>query len=342
MARGRAGRRGAASETRERDALRSALRSVLDDDLVGAEEALAALVHDDSNQVDAYLALAQLYRRRGEIGRAIRIHQNLLLRQQLADEHRERALEGLARDFQRGGFLQRAIAAYQEVLQRRPKDAAALRALMRLSADARDFDSALDSQRRLARVEGSTAKADEARLLVELAQAAHASGRTEEARKALRKATKRDPGLAIAWARLGEIEAERGKNKAALAAWKKLVETDRRAAARVYPRLETAYAALGQAREFETLMRELLAERPGDTAARLALVRHLAARGDLEAALHEADEAIGRDPEHLALHGARARALLTAGRESEAVKALDDLLGVLDRQGLLEHRERLD
>ncbi len=342
MPRGRRGRRGTTGEAQERDALRAALRSVLDDDLTAAEEPLAELVREDSDQIDAYLILAQIYRRRGEIGRAIRIHQNLLLRGDLADEYRDRALEGLARDFQRGGFLQRAIAAYHEVLHRKPKDAAALRALMRLSADARDFDSALAAQRRLARVDGATAKEEEARLLVEQAQAAHAGGRTDEARKALKKAVSRVPTLAVAWMRLGEIEAERGKNKAALAAWKKLVETDRRSGAQVYPRLETAYASINKPREFETLLRRLLEERSGDTAARLALIRHLAARGDLEAALAEADEAIGRDPEHLALHGARARALLTEGREADAVKALDDLLGVLDRQGLLEHRERLD
>jgi lipopolysaccharide biosynthesis regulator YciM len=336
------GRKGAAGGTRERDALLIALRAVLDDDLGEAEDALAALVRDDSDQVDAYLALARIYRRRGEIGRAIRIHQNLLLRRDLADEHRDDALEGLARDFQRGGFLQRAIAAYQEVLQRKPKDPKALRALMRLSADARDFDSALAAQKRLARVEPAGAKDDEARLLVEMAQAAHAAGQTDGARKALKKAVSREPSLAVAWMRLGEIEAERGKNKAALAAWKRLVETDRRAGAEVYARLETAYAALGKPRDFETLLRRLLEERSGDTAARLALIRHLAARGDVDAALIEAKAALESDPQHVALHGARARALLSEGHEAEALEALHELLEVLDRHGLLEHRERLD
>lgn len=336
------GRRAASGEAQERGALLVALRAVLDDDLGTAEEALAALVREDSDQIDAYLALAQIYRRRGEIGRGIRIHQNLLLRRDLSDQHRDQALEGLARDFQRGGFLQRAIAAYQEVLQRRPKDRNALRALMRLAADARDFDSAMAAQKRLAKVDDSHTKEDEARLLVEMAQAAHAAGRTDEARKALKKAVARDPGLAVAWMRLGEVESERGKNKAALAAWKQLVESDRRAGAEVYARLETAYAALDKAREFETLLRELLEQRAGDTAARLALIRHLAARGDLKDALVEVEAALQRDPEHLALHGARARALLADGREADAVEALNDLLGVLERQGLLEHRERLD
>jgi len=315
---------------------------VLDDDLERAEEALAQLVREDSDRIDAYLSLAQIYRRRGEIGRAIRVHQNLLLRTDIDEVHRGRALLGLAQDFQHGGFLQRAIAAYQEVLQRAPRDAGALRAWMRLAADARDFPSALEAQKRLARIEPETARADEARLLVEQAQAAHAAGNADEARKALKRATRRDPGNALAWMRLGELEAERGRNKAALAAWLRLAETDRRAAVPAYPRLETAYAALGKPREFETVLRRFLAERPGDTGARLALVRHLAARGDAEAALDEVETAIEADPDLLPFQGVRARILLSEGRDAEAVKALDELLRVLDRQGLLEHRERLD
>lgn len=341
MALGRYGKRAGGDDV-ERDALRIALRAVLDDDLDAAESSLATLVREDSDRIDAYLTLAQIYRRRGEIGRAIRVHQNLLLRKDIGDGHRELALQGLAEDFQRGGFLQRAIAAYQEVIQRRPKDAKALRAWMRLAADARDFDSAFEAQRRLARVQPNGARADEVQLLVEMAQAAHASGETDEARKALKKAVRRDPASTMAWMRLGEIEAERGKNKAALAAWRHVVDHDRRAASQVYPRLESAYAALGKPRDFEKMVRGLLEERTGDTAARLALVRHLAARGDVEAAVSEVEQAIERDPEHLALHGARARAFLAEGRESEALKALDELLRVLERQGLLEHRERLD
>ena len=342
MARTRGRRRAERGRDEELEALREALRAVLDDDLDTADEALLDLVRADSDRVDAYLALAQIYRRRGEIGRAIRVHQNLLLRTDLGEAHRDQALSGLAEDFRRGGFLQRAIAAYQEVLGRRPKDAAALAALVRLAADARDFPLALDAQRRLARLGGDGAREAEARLLVEMAQAAHASGETDEARKTLKKAVKRDPANGMAWMRLGEVEAEKGRNKAALAAWKKLVEIDRRAAVQAYPRLESAYAALGSPRDFEKLLRGVLADRPADTAARLALVRHLAARGDTGEALREAEEALSRDPEHLALHGAKARVLLDEGSDEDALKALDGVLRILERQGFLEHREGLE
>jgi lipopolysaccharide assembly protein B len=294
--RGGPGRSTKVDVARVEQAFRLALGAVLDDEPDRAEEALAAVVQEDSTQVEVYLALGQLYRRRGEIGRAIRIHQNLLLRRDLAAEHRERALRGLARDFRKGGFLQRAIAAFEELRDRRPRDPEALAALARLRADVRDFDAAFDAQRRLAR------------------------------------ATRED-GHAL--------EAERGKPKKALAAWKRALAADRRMAARVYPRLEVAWAALGRAREFETALRAELSLRPEDAEARLALARTLAARGEGEAALAELDVLFEREPERIDAHAARARILLGAGRDAEAAKALAELLDVLERQGVLVTREVL-
>ena len=323
-------------------ALGDALAHVLDDDLDGAEERLSGIVRRDSDRVDVYLMLARLYRRRGETGRAIRIHQNLLLRKDLEPGVRDQALAGLAGDFRQGGFLQRAIAAYEELLQRRPRDSVALRALVRLHTDVRDHAKALERLRRLAREEGEDLRAEEARLLVESAQAAQAEGRSDDARKALRRALRRDPSCADGWILLGTLEAERGRSRRALAAWSRVPQVDRRRGAEVYPRLEATYAALGRGREFEELLRGLLAERPGDAAARLALVRTLAARGETEAALAEGRALLERDAENLQGQAALARVLLAEGREGEAVKQLAEMLGVLDRQGLLAPRESID
>jgi predicted Zn-dependent protease len=120
------------------------------------------------------------------------------------------------------------------------------------------------------------------------------------------------------------------------------VAVDRRVAPEVYAQLEASYAAVGRPREFETLLRGLIAERPADLPLRLALVRTLAARGDVDAALAEADEALARDGEDLGAHAARAHVLLRAGRDAEAVKALEELLAALERQGLLGAREPLE
>jgi len=311
-------------------------------DLERVEACLAPIVRADSDQVEVYLALATVYRRRGEVGRAIRVHQNLLLRSDLSRELRDRALRGLARDFQAGGFLRRATAAFEELRDRHPRDPEVLSSLARLYAEGREPARALALTRRLGRVQGRDVRREEARLRVEVARAAQAEGRSEVARRALRRALRRDPACAEAWIELGALEAERGRGKRALAAWKKVAELDPRAAARVYPRLEATYASLGRSREFESWLRELLSRRPGDAAARLALVRTLAGRGAVEAALEEADPLLAEGSPNLPAHAARARVLLGAGREAEASKALEEILVVLDGLGLLEPGESLD
>ncbi len=339
--RGGSGRSTKVDVARVEEAFRLALGGLLEDDLERAEQALAAVVHDDSTQIEVYLALAQLYRRRGEIGRAIRIHQNLLLRSDLPSEHRERALRGLARDFRKGGFLQRAISAFEELRDRKPRDAEALAALARLRADVRDFDAAFDAQSRHARSTGQDSRPGEARLWLEKSEALAAEGRSDEARRALGKCLRCDPTLAQAWLRLGEHEAERGKNKQALAAFQRALSADPRMAARVYPRIEAGWAALGRARQFEQELRATLAARPGDAEARLALARTLAARGEPDAALAELETLFEREPDRLDAHAQRARVLLGEGRDAESSKALAELLDVLERQGALVAREEL-
>jgi lipopolysaccharide biosynthesis regulator YciM len=325
-------------------ALRAALIAVLGRDLERAESLLVDAVRRDPNAVDAYLALGRLYRMRGEIGRAIRIDQNLLLRRDLSREQTLAALEDLAEDFRQGGFLQRAIASYEEVLTRDVRHRGALSALVSLLASVRDFPRAIELSRRLTRLRrpGQTDTCpDETELRVQSALTAQAEGRSADARRALKRALRRDPRKVFAWILLGEIEAERGRSKAALAAWARVPALDRRSGPQVYGRLEATYAALDRAREFEAYLAGLIAERPDDPHAREALARALAARGETEEAIAELRRLLARDPDDLGGRGALGRLILAEQRDPEAVKEYAELLDVLERQGLLRRREDL-
>src|SRR5262249_5926676 len=161
-------------------------------------------------------------------------------------------------DFREGGFLRRAIAAYEEVLVRAPRDARALRAVVKLLVDAREPRRAIPLARRLARVEGRSARDVEAAGWIELADVAQSEGHAPVARKALLRALKLDPRSVRAWIALGEVAAELGRARDALAAWRRVPEVDRRAGPLVYPRLAATFAALGRAREFEDWLRDLL------------------------------------------------------------------------------------
>jgi len=327
------GTRGAVSGPHDVDAaIRRAFHAVLDHDLDAAESILAAAVRSDSSEVDGYLVLASLYRQRGEIGRAIHLHQNLLLRRDLDTDVQFQAIVGLADDFREGGFLRRAIAAYEEVLAHQPRHARALHALVRLLVDAREPLRAIPLARRLVRIEGKQASLLEATLWVDLAESERAEGRTQVARKALRRALRIDPQNLRAWIAIGLVEAELGKPKRALAAWRRVPEIDRRAGPIVYPRLAATFAALGQARDYEIFLQELLAIDAEDSGARLALARGLAARGATEDALTEVRRVLEREPEHLDAHATQGRILLAAGREAEVAKAHEALLDLLDRE----------
>jgi lipopolysaccharide biosynthesis regulator YciM len=322
--------------------LREALLAVLDRDLDRAEALITQAVRLDSKAVEPYLALARLYRLRGEIGRAIRVHQNLLLRKDLSREQATAGLADLAADFQQGGFLQRAIASYEEVLDRDARHVGALRALVTLHANVRNYRRAIELAKRLAKIEKSDAGARESALLVEMARAARAEGRDDEARRALKRALRRDPRSIDAWIALGALEAERGRARAALAAWSRVPALDRASGPRVYPRMEATYAAQHRAANYETYLRGLLEERPDDGGARLALARSLSTRGDFGEALAELRRILERDPDDLQARTTLGRLLLAESRESEAAKAYAEHLDVLERRGVPHAREELE
>jgi len=324
--------RGDARAPRDVDsALRAALLAVLDHDHDEAERMLAAAVRLDSEAVEPYLALARLFRVRGEIGRAIRIHQNLLLRLDPGSAHGRLALADLAADFRAGGFLRRAIASYEDLLGHDPKHEGALRALVELHAEARDFERAIELSRRLSRLEDGAAGASEARLRVDMAEAAVAEGRSDDARKAVKQALRKDKACTAAWRLLGGLEAERQRPKAALAAWEKVPRLDPRSGPSVYPQLEATYAALERPGDFEKYLRGLLEERPEDTEARLALARHLAARGSAEEAIGELRGILARDPAHSEARSTLGRLLLSEHRDGEAIEQFGELLDVIER-----------
>lgn len=328
--RGGSGRPAAGRAPRTERRVRRALLAVLDRDFETAERELTEAVRDDSDPVEAYLAVARLYRSRGEVGRAIRIHQNLLLRPDLAEGPRLDVLTELAADFHRGGFLRRAIASYEEVLARQPRRADALRPMVTLMADVQEFDRAVDLARRLARVEGRDPAPEEVELWLRQAHAAHAEGKQDEARRALKRALRKDKRNAHAWLLLGELEAERGRNKAALAAWESVPELDRALAGEVYPRLAATFAALGRPRDYERLLRRVLEVRPDDLRARVALGGTLAASGDTAQAVIELRRAVDLAPGDLEARIALGRLLLSEHRDSEALKEYTLLLEMLE------------
>ena len=146
------------------------------------------LMDANADTIETHFALGSLYRRRGEVERAIRIHQNLLARDALAPEHREQALLALAQDYLRAGLLDRAEGLFQQVSEVPRLRASALDALRLVYERQHDWQQALGVYRQLARLKAAPARVVAAHYLCELATLSIARGDTAEARRLLREA----------------------------------------------------------------------------------------------------------------------------------------------------------
>jgi lipopolysaccharide biosynthesis regulator YciM len=147
------------------------------------------LMDANADTIETHFALGSLYRRRGEVERAIRIHQNLLARAALAPEHREQALLALAQDYLRAGLLDRAEGLFQQVSEVPRLRASALDALRLVYERQHDWQQALGAFRQLERIKAAPPLKIAAHYLCELATLAMERGDDADARQLLREAS---------------------------------------------------------------------------------------------------------------------------------------------------------
>jgi lipopolysaccharide biosynthesis regulator YciM len=305
--------------------LRQALHLVLAGDLAGAERRLADAAREDSSMVDVYLALANLLRTGGDIGRAIQIHQNLLLRPELPEDLKREALLGLALDFRVGGFLQRAAAAFEDVLEVDPGNLHALRELERLRVDAGDWEAAIRSRRRIGRADPRTPQIL-AHLWAGLGRARLQEGREADARRAFRRALSQDRACAQAYLALGDMAMRQGKPRKAIGLWRRTLDLHPAIGLLAYPRLWESYSAVGELAPLEEILAERLEAEPGDHEAAVWLARVRLSQGRADEGVAVLRRSISRDAGFLGGYVEIGRILLTEHREVEALKAFEEMV----------------
>lgn len=127
---------------------------LVNNDTDQAIEVFIGLIEADEGTMDLHLALGSLFRRRGEVDRALRIHQNLVKRPQLRPVHRNQARFELAKDYLAAGVLDRAEEIFLELAHQGMFLQDCLHRLMRLYEREREWDKAIDTARWLASAEG--------------------------------------------------------------------------------------------------------------------------------------------------------------------------------------------
>ena len=153
-----------------------------------ALEAFLRAVELDGDTVETHFALGSLYRRRGEVDRAIKIHQNIATRETLEPAQREQASFALAQDYLKAGMLDRAEKILEPLAAGGSHRMAAMRRLMRIYEQENDWHRAIEVFRELEKAGRAPQENAIAHYFCELAEAARARGELDEARRHLRSA----------------------------------------------------------------------------------------------------------------------------------------------------------
>jgi lipopolysaccharide biosynthesis regulator YciM len=163
------------------------LNFILNEEPDKALEVFLRMVEVENDTVETHLALGSLYRRRGEVDRAIRIHENIIARQSLKDEHREHAMFALGEDYFRAGLFDRAEDMFQRLSAHPGRRTAALRYLLRIYEQQGDWEQAIKTHQRLHELASPQHPTAIAHYYCELAEQALERGDRNQALLLLRK-----------------------------------------------------------------------------------------------------------------------------------------------------------
>ena len=226
-----------------------------------AIDAFIEAVQHDPDTTELHFALGNLFRRRGEYERAVRVHEHLLGRADLAQTDRDRAQYALAQDFMKAGLFDRAEQAYQ-ALDGSAFDTEARLALLTLHERSRAWRAAVEVAQKLERSGTGSFSNRIAHYWCELALEADAGQHAEDGDTALRHARLAAPHLARPLALTGQRAAKRGDHAAALSAWSELLVVQPMAFNLVARDFATSAIAAGQQAQALERLRELYARAP--------------------------------------------------------------------------------
>ncbi|MEG1101148.1 MAG: lipopolysaccharide assembly protein LapB [Comamonas sp.] len=226
-----------------------------------AIDAFIEAVQNDPETADLHFALGNLFRRRGEYHRAVRVHEHLLSRADLSREDRDRAQHGLAQDFLKAGLLDRAEEALRR-LEGSAYEAEARLALLAIYERSRDWAQAAEIARRMQTANQGDFSGRLAHYLCEQAneQASHAQ--LDAASQLLHEAVRIAPQTPRPRIELARIQHRLNQSQDAWNTLQELAHTTPQGLPLAAPLMLEVAAATGQQTAAEKLLRSRYAQMP--------------------------------------------------------------------------------
>jgi lipopolysaccharide biosynthesis regulator YciM len=298
------------------------LNFLVDNQIDQAIEELTKATSGDTDALEIKMILGNLYRQKGQLGRAISMHQTLLQHPQLTTLEHAYVQLCLGLDFRHAGFVDRALEAFQDVVRLDPRNRYALVNLQKLHEDQQQWADAAAVREQIATIDGAPGPQNRqilGFLRHEMGRALAASGDTSAAVAHYRQAIDIDAHTAPAYLSLGDAQWQRGDVAGAIQSWEQLTRTLPDRAYLAFDRLQRAYRTQQAPQRFVELCHGLIANQPHDWRARHALAKHLSLAGRHREALDRLLDALTHHPHGLVIHQEAWRTLSLLGLEKALV-----------------------
>lgn len=238
------------------------LNFLLNEQTDQALEHFLRMVRVDDNTIETHFALGSLFRRRGEVDRAIRIHQNIIARPDLAAEQRDQALYSLAKDYLGAGLLDRAEKLFVRLAQGSRYQVQALESLCGIYEQERDWEKAIDAGQRLEVLGGRSLALQIAHYHCELAESAAAKKDYASARQYVKRAQAGRPRTLRGALTRAHIARDTDDNKTALKLYHRIIDEHTYLIAEALPEIVAIYSRENATAELESALRSMLKDNP--------------------------------------------------------------------------------
>ena len=222
-----------------------------------AIEAFSEAVQANTDSLELHFALGSLFRRRGEVDRAINLHLNLLTKKELEPQQKLAVTAELAQDYLKAGLFDRAEELFETLDDDRYRQPA-LRALLEIYVREREWERAIKAATELERLSGVPFRVEISHYYCEMAVKSKLANDTHSARFELDLALNANKNCVRANVLLGDLEAESGEHKAAISTWKRIEFQKPEYLGLIAPKLLASFRAINATTEGLTLLNTYL------------------------------------------------------------------------------------
>jgi lipopolysaccharide biosynthesis regulator YciM len=236
---------------------------VLNEEPDRAVELFTRMAELDDEALETHFALGSLFRKRGEVDRAIRVHQNLMARPSLSQMQKIQAEAALAEDYLSAGLFDRAESLFQKLSESPDFRVQALKRLIRIYEVTREWTQAIETTAELEAADSMSAgsigrPSMVAHYYCELAEEARAAKDYATARELLGQAESGRHRTVRSVLARADLARDSGKEEDAIRLYRKVVRASPELLVEVIPRLAACYLAVERAPEFTEYLRKLI------------------------------------------------------------------------------------